>query len=207
MANSKIELIIFELDDVILDTSILYTSALINAIRSYYPEFNLAECHFMSHEYYIQPYKKLLKFRHITKCPMQIIDKIFFVYKEMLKESISYIYLKDDVKNTLMDIKNKDIKTAVVTNTEPSILKSLVKVSSLDQYVNTIKSASDISFQAPMPDPQIIYFMAKKFKVSKNNILFVDKSEHGCYTGIKAGIKTLEIYPNELSHALNLELI
>jgi len=179
-----IRLIIFDFDDTITDNFML-------DFKSFYltcKKFNIK----------LPTKNKILKFRRegllandISKQLIGNRNKIdldsFITYRKKFleKNSIKYLGLKKDIKKLFMFIKTKKIKCIICSaNKHKFIIESFLKTNEIFHNFNMILTMDKLGFNIDnssfsnrvLIKNSLLHNALKKFKISKNEIIFVGNS-------------------------------
>lgn len=117
-------------------------------------------------------------------------DSNFIKHQEKL---LSYRCERPDLKaiktlyldELLIELKHRNIKIAVASNSSASRLKEAIKVLDIEQYFDLIASATDLGHLKP--DPYVYLYAMDVFKIVGNETIIVEDSRLGITAGKKAG--------------------
>ena len=105
------------------------------------------------------------------------LDKSMKVYDIdiSLKEELLKLYKKlsvfPEVKQTLISLKNKKLKLAILSNGTPALLNELVRSNDLNDLFDNIFSIDEV--KAYKPSTQVYEIPIKKYQIEKNEVAFL----------------------------------
>jgi len=174
-----IRLIVFNLNDVLVNTSLVLEACLRNALLDFFPNISFDHHYYLDKNYRVPVSIKLMKLKRELKFPMAILEKIEWTYEEYAKEAIQYMTLDDHVIECLDGIQSHEVRLVVVSNTRKNLFKAVIDATGLDGFIDYYKSAKESDIPHIMPDPSIIKYMSRRFRVARRNTLVVDNSDLG----------------------------
>ena len=105
------------------------------------------------------------------------LDKSMKVYKidNSLKKELLNLYKKlsvfPEVKQTLIKLKEKKLKLAILSNGTPTLLNGLVNSNNLNDLFDDIFSIDEVKVYKP--SPKVYEMPIKKYKIKKNEVAFL----------------------------------
>ena len=105
------------------------------------------------------------------------LDKSMKVYKidNSLKKELLNLYKKlsvfPEVKQTLIKLKEKKLKLAILSNGTPTLLNGLVNSNNLNDLFDDIFSIDEVKVYKP--SPKVYKMPIKKYKIKKNEVAFL----------------------------------
>ncbi len=105
------------------------------------------------------------------------LDKSMKVYKidTSLREELLKLYKKlsvfPEVKQTLISLKKKKLKLAILSNGTPALLDELVTSNNLNDLFNDLFSIDEV--KAYKPSTQVYEIPIKKYQIEKNEVAFL----------------------------------
>ena len=105
------------------------------------------------------------------------LDKSMKVYKidNSLKKELLNLYKKlsvfPEVKQTLIKLKEKKLKLAILSNGTPALLDGLVNSNNLNDIFDDIFSIDEVKVYKP--SPKVYEMPIKKYKIKKNEVAFL----------------------------------
>ena len=87
----------------------------------------------------------------------------------------------------LKNLKKKGYKLAVCSNKLEELTKIVLKKTKLFKYFDFV--AGGDTFAHRKPHPSVLNNVIKKFKINKNNVLFIGDSEHDYHSALNSNIK------------------
>ena len=105
------------------------------------------------------------------------LDKSMKVYKidNSLKKELLNLYKKlsvfPEVKQTLIKLKEKKLKLAILSNGTPTLLNGLVDSNNLNDLFDDIFSIDEVKVYKP--SPKVYEIPIKKYKINKNEVAFL----------------------------------
>lgn len=112
--------------------------------------------------------------------------KLLIEYRKAFKQHCNMIKFKG--KKTLNLLKKKGYKIGIITNELKSNLSFYLKRNNIK--LDVILSTHDF---APKPNPKIINYVLKKFKVGKKEVVYIGDHPNDIILGKNAGINTIAI--------------
>ena len=118
------------------------------------------------------------------KVPIQDIRDY---YTELYNDYKKRLKLMNNVKETLSELKSKDIKLVVVSNTQKSVIERLLADIGLLEFFNLCIGGDSV--EKGKPEPDILYKALELLKLNKDEALFVGDTKYDKMAAEKAGIK------------------
>ena len=113
-------------------------------------------------------------FWQITEDSLDKSMKVFNINKDMKTELLN-LYKKlspfSEVKETLENLKKKDIKLSILSNGTPELLNTLVVSNKLDTIFDDIFSIEEVRIYKP--DSKVYDLPVNKYKIKPNEIIFL----------------------------------
>jgi phosphoglycolate phosphatase len=106
-----------------------------------------------------------------------------FYKKNLYVKSKIYVGLNSFLKN----LKKRGYKLAVCSNKLEELTKIVLKKTKLIKYFDFV--AGGDTFAHRKPHPSVLNNVIKKFKINKNNVLFIGDSEHDYHSALNSNIK------------------
>lgn len=144
--QKKLKAILFDLDGVIIDS-----------FNAWFKIFNKTRKHYKLTEVSEQEFEKKIWgtcFENSTKKYFKGIEleEITKFYFSRIEEFKSNTKLNENVKETLEKIKQKGIKTAIVSNTNQKSVSEILKHHKLSRFFDTILGGDSVEHGKPAPD-------------------------------------------------------
>ena len=99
----------------------------------------------------------------------------FFNIENSMKDELLDLYKVlstfPEVKNTLIKLKEKNYKLAILSNGTPQLLSDLVKSNDLENMFDDIFSIEEVGIYKP--SPKVYDLPVVKYKIQKNEIMFL----------------------------------
>lgn len=126
----------------------------------------------------------------------------------LIKNYKNVYYLNKELIEFIKDLKNRDYKTALISNNSIKLRQRLTEDEIVDLFDEIIISA-EVGYQKP--EPKIFEFLFKKLSIKSNELIFIDDSLRCLEGSDKIGYipvlykdnKSLKL---ELSNLLQIEL-
>ena len=113
-------------------------------------------------------------FWQITEDSLDKSMKVFNINKDMKTELLN-LYKKlspfSEVKETLENLKKKDMKLSILSNGTPKLLNTLVVSNKLDTIFDDIFSIEEVRIYKP--DSKVYDLPVNKYKIKPNEIIFL----------------------------------
>jgi len=117
------------------------------------------------------------RYKDFWKITEDSLDKSMKVYQIdiSLKEELLTLYKKlsvfPEVKQTLISLKKKKLKLAILSNGTPALLNELVTSNNLNDLFNDIFSIDEVKVYKP--STQVYEIPIKKYQIEKNEVAFL----------------------------------
>ena len=108
-------------------------------------------------------------------------DLFYKFYAEIADQSLAY----KDVDKVMIELSQKDIKLACVTNKPKKFTNKILKKHGMDQILSYVVSGDDV--RKKKPDPMPIYFACQELKINTNETIMVGDSSNDIDAGYDAG--------------------
>ncbi|MBE6820108.1 MAG: HAD family hydrolase [Ruminococcaceae bacterium] len=184
----EIKAVIFDLDGTLTDT----LADLTNSVN-----FALSECGFSQRSteevrsFVGNGIRRLINLSVPYGTPENVCEECLNAFKVHYEKN-SCVNTKpyDGVNEVLEALKNKGIKTAVVTNKIHWAAKEIVS-RFFDEFIDV--TVGQVDGVAQKPEPDGIFCALEKLAVSKENAVYVGDSEVDCITAHNAGIPCIGV--------------
>jgi HAD superfamily hydrolase (TIGR01662 family) len=117
-----------------------------------------------------------------------------------VKDRMALVEAYPDVLSTLVDLRNRDFMTAVVTNSRRGHVAPVLERWNAHSHFDGLVAIEDVS--KGKPEPESILFALSTLKVSPTNAWMIGDSLADVNAGNAAGVKTIAFIPPE-NHAFN----
>ena len=117
------------------------------------------------------------RYKDFWQITVDSLDKSMKVYKidNSLKKELLNLYKKlsvfPEVKQTLIKLKEKKLKLAILSNGTPTLLNGLVNSNNLNDLFDDIFSIDEVKVYKP--SPKVYEMPIKKYKIKKNEVAFL----------------------------------
>ena len=128
------------------------------------------------------------------------LDKSMKVYKidNSLKKELLNLYKKlsvfPEVKQTLIKLKEKKLKLAILSNGTPTLLDGLVNSNNLNDLFDDIFSIDEVKVYKP--SPKVYEMPIKKYKIKKNEVAFLSANTWDVSGGGNYGYSSIWVNRN-----------
>ena len=129
------------------------------------------------------------------------LDKSMKVYKidNSLKKELLNLYKKlsvfPEVKQTLIKLKEKKLKLAILSNGTPTLLNGLVNSNNLNDLFDDIFSIDEVKVYKP--SPKVYEMPIKKYKIKPNEIAFLSANTWDVSGGGNYGYNAIWVNRNK----------
>ena len=137
-------------------------------------------------------------FWQITEDSLDKSMEVFQINSSMKKELLDlYKNLSTfpEVKGVLKKLKKKDYKISILSNGTPSLLKQLVKSNNLENLFDDIFSVEKVKIYKP--SSKVYDIPIKKYKIKKNEVLFLSSNTWDVSGGGIYGYNTVWVCRNK----------
>ena len=132
-------------------------------------------------------------FWEITKDSLDYAMQSLKINDDNLRGELLDLYFKiesfDEVKKFLTKLKNKNIKTCILTNGNYEMINAAVKNSKLELIIDKILSVEIC--KKFKPSKEVYHLVIKEFKEEKNNYLFFSSNSWDIHGASNFGLKTV----------------
>ncbi len=136
-------------------------------------------------------------FWQITEDSLDKSMKIFNINKDMKTELLN-LYKKlspfSEVKETLENLKKKEIKLSILSNGTPELLNELVVSNKLDAIFDDIFSIEEVRIYKP--DSKVYDLPVNKYKIKPNEIIFLSANTWDVSGGGNYGYNSIWVNRN-----------
>jgi len=172
---------LFDLDGVVFDTEPLYTLFWRNLDKRLRPNIDNFE-HIIKGQTLVQIYDKY--FAGEEKKQEEITQKL-----NEFEQNMPFNYI-DGFESFVKDLKNKGIKTAVVTSSNIEKMQNVYrKHPEFQSYFDAILTAEDFAESKPSPDCYLK--AAARFEVPANECVVFEDSFNGLRSGLASGARVI----------------
>ena len=172
---------LFDLDGVVFETESLYTSFWCGMKEEYCPEIPDVE-YIIKGQTLVQIYDKY--FAGEEKKQEDITQKL-----NEFEQNMPFNYV-DGFESFVKDLKNKSIKTAVVTSSNLEKMQNVYrKHPEFQSYFDAILTAEDFAESKPSPDCDLK--AAAHFEVLANECVVFEDSFNGLQSGLASGARVI----------------
>ena len=129
------------------------------------------------------------------------LDKSMKVYKidNSLKKELLNLYKKlsvfPEVKQTLIKLKEKKLKLAILSNGTPTLLNGLVNSNNLNDLFDDIFSIDEVKVYKP--SPKVYEIPIKKYQIERNEIAFLSANTWDVSGGGNYGYNAIWVNRNK----------
>jgi len=136
-------------------------------------------------------------FWQITEDSLDKSMKVFNINKDMKTELLN-LYKKlspfSEVKETLENLKKKDMKLSILSNGTPELLNTLVVSNKLDTIFDDIFSIEEVRIYKP--DSKVYDLPVNKYKIKPNEIIFLSANTWDVSGGGNYGYNSIWVNRN-----------
>ena len=136
-------------------------------------------------------------FWQITEDSLDKSMKVFNINKDMKTELLN-LYKKlspfSEVKETLENLKKKEMKLSILSNGTPELLNELVVSNKLDAIFDDIFSIEEVRIYKP--DSKVYDLPVNKYKIKPNEIIFLSANTWGVSGGGNYGYNSVWVNRN-----------
>lgn len=163
--QKKLKAILFDLDGVIIDSYNAWFK-IFNKTRKHYKLDEVSEQEFKQKIWGIS-FEKAAK-DYFKNAELKEIRKFYFSHIQEFKSNTK---LNENVKETLEKIKQKGIKTAIVSNTNKRSVSEVIKYHKINNYFDVILGGDSVEHGKPAPDS--LLEACKQLEVSPSESIMV----------------------------------
>ncbi len=177
--KTKLKAILFDLDGVIIDS-----------FEAWFNVFNHVRKNFKLKEVSKEEFRK-----HVWGGSVQANAKNYFkskdigeiekTFKNLMQKYAKKTKLLPDAEKVLKEIKKKNIKIGLATNTFRKPVLDALKFHKIEKYFDAVITADDVERTKPYPDP--IIKLCEKLKVMPDETILVGDTKNDYKAGKAAG--------------------
>jgi beta-phosphoglucomutase len=185
-----VKAVLFDMDGVLIDARNWHYEALNAALSPF--GFNINEELHLSKLDGLPTKVKLDYLTDNFNLPKSIHGLIFNLKQDVTNRLASY-NCKPNIQHLEMlnNLKALDIKIGVVTNSIRRTSQLMLELAGITNYINVLVTNEDVERSKPFPDP---YLKALDFlKLSSEDVLVIEDSQHGIEAAISAKCRVLEV--------------
>jgi len=180
---SKIKLIIFDLDGVLVDTKDIHYAALNYALKEIDPKYIISkEEHLLKYDG-LSTLKKLEILTNEKGLDKNLYNAISIAKQEKAIDFIDSAIFPD--KKSIFQKLSKTYKIAIASNSIRSTVKKIIEKLGIAEYVDRYYSNEDVRY--PKPHPEIYMKTMLDFGVSPKETLIIEDSPIGRKSAIDSG--------------------
>jgi pyrophosphatase PpaX len=176
-----IKAILFDMDGVLLDSYKMWFSMFEHALKK-----------FMNQPLTDKEFKE-----HIWSRSFQILVKEYFPGKEKEVEAYYFPKVKDymdqmevyPVEDVLKQLKEKGLKTAIVSNTFTSTVNQMLTKAGFDKYFDLVLGGDCVKHAKPSPDS--LLFCLDKLNLKPQEAIYIGDSKYDIQAGKAAKVFTV----------------
>ncbi|MAH42469.1 hypothetical protein CL614_01950 [archaeon] len=129
------------------------------------------------------------------------LDELYKYLVSRLIENMQETTLLHKVGETIMELRSKGLKLAVVSNSNMDVVETQMRVTGLGEHFEVF-----IADTEPKPSPEGINRACESLGVSKDEAVFVGDSSYDVRAGRNAGIRTIIVEKDipDMSELLNI---
>ncbi|MDA9555970.1 HAD-IA family hydrolase [Vibrio sp.] len=190
--RSDIECIIFDCDGTLVDSEELGLEAFRQTLSAHGVSISLNE---LKVEYQGQKIHNTIRYvfqQHGKEISEEGIEPFITMFRATSKALFEQeLTLIDGANEVLHYAHAKGIKVCIASNGPYVKMKTSLKVTGLDKFFTRNNTFSAFDVDSWKPEPDLIWYSAKKMNVDKDKCLFVDDTVIGATAGVNAKVKTL----------------
>lgn len=171
--------VIFDLDGVLVSTNYIHRNTLARAIKDITGiEICVDEKSMMSTK------QKIMKVIHDNNLDESLCDKILNLKDEYFFDEIQELVVPSNVIDCLEDLKSRNIKLAIASNSRRMNVDYILAVTNLDKYFQATVAGDEVDKPKPMPD--MLFAAYKKLGLQGHDCMktiFVEDTDEGALAG------------------------
>lgn len=141
----------------------------------------------------------------LPKGKEDLVEKASSIYREKYKEiCVEKTVLFPHVKETLLFLKSKGLKMAVVTTKKTELVSMLLRALEINDLFDLVIGGDKVS--KDKPDPEGINLAIKKLNTKKECTAMVGDSSFDMLAGKNADVKTIAIDYNSTKNRLDADI-
>jgi len=182
-----VELIIYDLDGVLIDSTEAIAEAFEHTLREIGVEFEEAKLMSLMGHGLIRILGEVLPEEHRGK-EWELRERYIHHFQN---SDTRLTRLLPDVEETLMRFKERGYRQSVATNKTSSEAKRILELLGVDDVFDLVVGFLDVPNAKPAPD--MIFYTLERLGVEKEHAVFVDDTAFGLRAGVEAGVNTVGI--------------
>jgi HAD superfamily hydrolase (TIGR01509 family) len=144
---------------------------------------------------------RLLEENSLEGDPEKLVEK----RRELFNQYLDRLKPIPGLREFLKHLKEKKIKTAIVSGGHSSYINALLEMLDLKEFFYFIISADDIPYRKPDPKPFLI--AAEQLGVKPEECMVIEDSYSGCEGARRAGMKLVWMRPFETMNAPECDIV
>ncbi|HOJ38030.1 MAG TPA: HAD family hydrolase [Ignavibacteriales bacterium] len=181
--NKTFELIVFDLDGTLMKSDATIYKTMLQTFEVLGIDYHIPYEDFINFIGY--HFKDIFDYFNIE---VNDIEHFINVYKQRYFNNLMYTELFPKVKETLDIIKNRNIKTAILTTKAQDQLEKIIEYFNMNKYFDLLVGRRPEMKIKPSPEP--LLWIINNLKVNPENVLMVGDTELDIECGNKANTYT-----------------
>jgi len=188
---SEVELTVFDLDGVLIDSKELHFEALNEALRTIGPEFEI------SHREHSTKYdglstRKKLELLHSDKgLPLREFERVWNIKQDVTVRMLGEIPQDEELVSFMEYLQNKGIKLAVASNSVRKTIEIVLRNLGILDYFSLILSNEDV--KSSKPHPEIYWKTMMHFEAVPDKTVIFEDSYVGRLAAQRSGARLIPI--------------
>lgn len=177
-----LKLVIFDLDGTLLDSLNSIVKSFEIAARTFGVNIDL---NIVKDNIGI-PSKEILRKALRVNISEQVLEDILTLRRKLHDKLVMNSKLFDDVLPTLMELKKKGLKLALVSSNVRYRLKAILKKNNLAHFFDSVVSYEDV--KRPKPYPDMVFKALEETRVRAEDAIFIGDTVNDMLSAKKAGV-------------------
>lgn len=173
--------VIFDLDGVLVETGILHKESLIEAVKNI---IGMNVANLISEKSMLSTRQKIRNITRLFKLDDSVAANISAEKDRLFFDKIENLKVKDNVIQVLIELRKRNIRTAIASNSRLININKILDITGLRQYFDVIVSSEEVKRPKPMPD--ILFEVYKRLRIHGHDCtctIFVEDSDEGARAG------------------------
>lgn len=188
---NKVELVVFDLDGVLIDSKELHYEAFNEALRSISSEFEITPREHATKYDGLSTMKKLEMLRQEKGLKPESFEQIWKLKQEITVSMLGEIKIDKALVEFMQYLDGKNLNLAVASNSVRNTIDIVLRNLGIDKHFSLILSNEDVT--SPKPHPEIYWRIMTHFCVLAQNTVIFEDSYVGRLAAQRSGARLIPV--------------